>query len=182
MDKAHRFIATLSALTIACSLSVGCATSSADSPRAKEDAVASPEVAAGDGGAMAADRAPAAAPQAAAAPLPGSGDNPIAPDPASAKPKLPEYKTRATCEAGSGKWSWPGMPRPGEPNDSEGFCLLSTGDAGQPCTSSNECEGSCEAQADSATTHKGRCSAKNTRTGCRAYVENGTPTAVICTD
>jgi hypothetical protein len=97
-------------------------------------------------------------------------------------PKLPIINTKAECIASSGTWGWNGIPHMSEPSDGEGFCILSTTDAGKPCSSSSECQSECEATQDSPQTGKGVCTSTNFTAGCRSWVQGGVTTPVICSD
>lgn len=98
------------------------------------------------------------------------------------KPQLPLARTKAECLAQGGQWGWPGIPHQEEPDDFQGTCIRRTSDAGKVCTSSNDCQGLCLATSESAVTRSGICAGNTFGSGCRATVEEGAPSPVICVD
>ena len=78
---------------------------------------------------------------------------------------------------------WPGIPRgAGEPGEYEGTCIIPLPDGGKICSSSSQCSGTCLAVDGSQKTGRGQCSRTNYNSGCRAFVEKGKASQVICSD
>lgn len=92
-----------------------------------------------------------------------------------------EYGVAGTslgCKLRGGEWTRYGLsPDP--------ICLMKTKDAGQTCTDSDQCEGSCVSyeeglkRGDSA---KGICTSHNTLVGCFTSIEDGKVEMSLCVD
>ena len=98
-----------------------------------------------------------------------------------AKPAFQAPHGRTACLAAGGQWMWPGIPRGGEPDDSEGMCIVKLPDAGKPCTSSSQCMGTCRGGDPTRAKTTGVCSTDNYSAGCFTLVEGGVASA-ICAD
>ncbi|WP_156829796.1 hypothetical protein [Methylovulum miyakonense] len=87
-------------------------------------------------------------------------------------------KERIQCLAEGGKWLPMGMLK-------FSGCLHTSRDGGKPCKSSSECEFGCLAARHSTSKTDnalGQCAKTDSKFGCKAYVEEGSPTIAVCTD
>lgn len=87
--------------------------------------------------------------------------------------KEPIISTREDCLNQNGLWGRQGLAR-------EESCNLPASDAGENCTSSNQCEGKCVGESIGATS--GQCSTYQKVFGYRPFVENGRVPGILCVD